>query len=403
MSQSQRFVNIKEFLVTGYARESTNTIIPLDVVTIISLYIGDIVFNIYNSKFKKTFSSAIRFWINQTAYFFLNSNRRTLFCKGFNYWGQLGIGEALGDGSSHKINTIHPFFGNKKKMKFISNGLSNCHVFVYTLNNKLYAMGDNNCGQMGCKTNTPKNFSPILVNYEFKNLLIDIKCGGDHTLFLTDIGTVYSCGDNDYNQLGHELKKKYLIKQINDIKNIKIIQCGQWHSYCLNSNGFLYTFGSNEYGQLCVSQKESNTNIVNKIKNYKFQFISSGHSHGIGLSLNNNCNIYGWGNNSCGQCGIGSLQCNKIFGCKKIKFNKEIDSVKCGQDHNIIRTNDNCYYTFGSNEYGECLLFTREQKIVSPTLISLTLLENEIKTGPIVDILPGCDVSFLVVTEKMFQ
>ena len=39
----------------------------------------------------------------------------------------------------------------------------------------------------------------------FKNghLIEQLACGWNHTVFLLDSGTVYSCGLNDYGQTGH--------------------------------------------------------------------------------------------------------------------------------------------------------------------------------------------------------
>ena len=99
----------------------------------------------------------------------------------------------------------------------------------------------------------------------------------------------YSCGNNKYNQLGYKSSNKICeIQHINGLKNIKNIQCGELHSYCLDTTGTLYTFGCNGVGQLCVSLQESNNNLINKITNCKFQLISSGSRHGIGISLTSN-------------------------------------------------------------------------------------------------------------------
>ena len=44
----------------------------------------------------------------------------------------------------------------------------------------------------------------LLVDF-FKNghLIEQLACGWNHTVFLLDSGTVYSCGLNDYGQTGH--------------------------------------------------------------------------------------------------------------------------------------------------------------------------------------------------------
>ena len=98
-------------------------------------------YSIYNSKFyneTKELKNVIKFFINKNSYFYLSIEKESelkLFCKGKNKYGQLGIG--IDDKKDRHKNTIHPFFINKKmKIKFISNGLQNDHIFIYTTNNK---------------------------------------------------------------------------------------------------------------------------------------------------------------------------------------------------------------------------------------------------------------------------
>lgn len=42
---------------------------------------------------------------------------------------------------------------------------------------------------------------------EAKNLK-QASCGATHTLLLLDDGRVFSCGNNDHGQIGHELSRK---------------------------------------------------------------------------------------------------------------------------------------------------------------------------------------------------
>lgn len=38
--------------------------------------------------------------------------------------------------------------------------------------------------------------------------LVQAACGATHTLLLTQSGKVYSCGNNDFGQLGHDQSRK---------------------------------------------------------------------------------------------------------------------------------------------------------------------------------------------------
>ena len=204
MSDLKRKVSRKRLLVEGFVRRnSTNNnfyCYPIALLNIIISFYTAAIHQIFDSKFAQVIehNNGIKgFWINYSSFYFLtNTTTNSLFCKGWNGFGQLGMDTV----SRLKTNTIHPFFDQKKCVKFISNGLQNLHVFVYTTDNKLYGMGKNECKQMGCKTNN-KLINLII---QLKNVLTDIQCGNYHTLFLTDIGNVFSCGNNKHNQLGYK-------------------------------------------------------------------------------------------------------------------------------------------------------------------------------------------------------
>ena len=42
----------------------------------------------------------------------------------------------------------------------------------------------------------------------FSSKVRDVACGWEHTAFLTNDGVVYTCGNNDFGQLGHSKSSK---------------------------------------------------------------------------------------------------------------------------------------------------------------------------------------------------
>lgn len=50
--------------------------------------------------------------------------------------------------------------------------------------------------------------SPKEMNWSCSDEIELISCGNLHTLFVTQNGKVFSCGNNDYGQLGHDLSRK---------------------------------------------------------------------------------------------------------------------------------------------------------------------------------------------------
>ena len=72
-----------------------------------------------------------------------------------------------------------------------------------------------------------------------------VACGYFHTLFLIDDGTVYSCGNNDFSQLGHDgsTTRPERITSL-EAQFIKQVSCGHSFSLALSKLGQLFCWGS---------------------------------------------------------------------------------------------------------------------------------------------------------------
>ena len=75
---------------------------------------------------------------------------------------------------------------------------------------------------------------------------------------------------------------------------------------------------------------------INKIIN-KYKKISCGAFHVCCIDIKNN--IYTFGDNSDGQCGI-SKEIKKISCPKLLEVNENIQSIDCGAYHTIIKTSN---------------------------------------------------------------
>lgn len=125
----------------------------------------------------------------------------------------------------------------------------------------MYSFGRNQFGQLGHSKletyNKPKKIK------ELENVnIIQVACGKNHSLFLTDTGVVYACGDMTSGQLGiGTTKQQTVTKPIRiqyDGSPIVKIGCGADFSAILDIDGNLYTFGNPEFGQLGKESKLNN-------------------------------------------------------------------------------------------------------------------------------------------------
>lgn len=73
----------------------------------------------------------------------------------------------------------------------------------------MYAWGSTIHGELGLGGIEEEHIlAPRVLNWYLANKVIDSALGENHTLFLTNDGKVFSCGNNDYGQLGHDQPRK---------------------------------------------------------------------------------------------------------------------------------------------------------------------------------------------------
>jgi alpha-tubulin suppressor-like RCC1 family protein len=93
--------------------------------------------------------------------------------------------------------------------------------------------------------------------------VISVACGDRHTVFVTEKGKVYVCGQNFNGQvcvliylimklgLGHKSNMdKPTLSELMDRRRIRKAVCGSRHTILISSKGELYTSGWGTFGQL---------------------------------------------------------------------------------------------------------------------------------------------------------
>ncbi|XP_039763322.1 protein RCC2 homolog [Pararge aegeria] len=146
--------------------------------------------------------------------------------------------------------TFHKF--TDKKYRLIVSGCSAGHSILVSEEGDAYTFGRNTCGQLGFGDTTTRNLPELVPTLEGLNI-IHAAAGRNHSLFVTDTGTVYACGDNKSGQCGLG-NTTPLIHKPTRIRYsgapIVKVGCGAEFSLILDCNGALHSFGLPEYGQL---------------------------------------------------------------------------------------------------------------------------------------------------------
>ncbi|KAG8431665.1 hypothetical protein GDO86_020543 [Hymenochirus boettgeri] len=116
----------------------------------------------------------------------------------------------------------------------------------------LWSWGRNEKGQLG-HGDIKRVEAPKLIESLKEEIFVQAACGRNHTLALTETGSVYAFGENKMGQLGLGNKTDAMPSPAQILYNgqpITKVACGAEFSMIVDCKGNLYSFGCPEYGQL---------------------------------------------------------------------------------------------------------------------------------------------------------
>ena len=273
-------------------------------------------------------------------------NDGSLWSCGYNGKGELGLGTK--DYDSHSTFTkVTTNINNDVKQ--IACG--RYHTFILKNDGTLWSCGYNEYGQLGLGNTTDRTtFTQVTTN--INNDVKQIACGYYHTFILNNDGSVWVCGRNNNGQsgLGDATDITTFTKVTNDVKQIA---CGEYHTIILKTDGSIWSCGKNNNGQLGLGDKtvkttftKVTTNINNDVKQ-----IACGHSHTI--ILKNDGSLWSCGYNSRGHLGLGDTTDKTTFTKVTTNINNDVKQIACGQNHTVILKTDGNVYACGYNSNGQ--------------------------------------------------
>uniref|UniRef100_A0A3B3VWH3 Regulator of chromosome condensation 2 n=1 Tax=Poecilia latipinna TaxID=48699 RepID=A0A3B3VWH3_9TELE len=141
---------------------------------------------------------------------------------------------------------------NDVHVSCVVSGPCAAHSLLMTTEGKLWSWGRNDKGQLG-HGDTKRLEAPKLIEGLADQVIVSAACGRNHTMALTEDGTVYSFGENKLGQLGQGSQTDAVLSpapiSYNGQPLVKVA-CGAEFSMVVDCKGNLYSFGCPEYGQL---------------------------------------------------------------------------------------------------------------------------------------------------------
>ena len=174
-----------------------------------------------------------------------------------------------------------------------------------------------------------------------------VSCGADFTLFLTQRGEYFACGNDRQGQLGTGVLRGTGIGAIQfsmrvcflpNFQEVRKIACGFYHTLILTSRGEVYTTGlgkSYQLGNGKSIERQSIPHVVEGIRTHKIVDIAAGTQHSMCLSEKGVLIVWGDGDN--GQIGTSRKSIPSPHVLSYLR-GTSIKQIACGYEFSIFLT-----------------------------------------------------------------
>ena len=134
------------------------------------------------------------------------------------------------------------------------------HTVCVAEDGSVFAFGSNSRGQLGVGDKEERAVPTILRGELANKSVLQVAAGARHTISVTADGLVYACGNNGAGELGMgygwmggcSVPTQHSGQL--QLKNAVYVAAACKHTLCITENGTLFAWGDNEFGQLGVGE-----------------------------------------------------------------------------------------------------------------------------------------------------
>ncbi len=193
----------------------------------------------------------------------------TLWAIGSNTYGQLGNGES--GNPKHlpvQVKQTNPTDGDPIPMTGVASvSAGDTHTMILKKNDTLWAVGNNESGQLGNSSNLGINVAVHIMDE-----VAQVSAGFAHTMILKKNDTLWAVGYNGYGELGdgttNATSAPVEVKTAAGaaMTDVAYVSADKYYSMIVKKNGELWAVGKNEYGQLGNGESGPNVKAVTAVQ-----------------------------------------------------------------------------------------------------------------------------------------
>lgn len=290
----------------------------------------------------------------------------TVKCWGSNFYGQLGDGTNIDNGSPVTVVGI-------TTASDLAVGAN--HSCAMLTSGRAYCWGADNNGQLGNDATLANVTSPaqVALYTDFSQ----ISAGGDVTCGLRGGGTIVCWGDDSEGANGNNaaFTNNPTPVAVSGLISMTDVSVGRGHACARNSGNTFRCWGSNTYGQL---GNGSTTNSGVPVTTAPGTALSSAAGGDVSCALLSGGTVKCWGADDMGQLGDNPALASKTSPTT-VPGLANVSSIKMGLKHGCALTSGNTVVCWGRDTYGQ--LGDNPSFTNQPTPVAVSMLSSVASIG----------------------
>ncbi len=284
-------------------------------------------------------------------------------------WGGYGeVGFDLGLGTRWQISKSEPTQILSAKYGWLSVSVGTYHMVALRSHakpatpepsswRKTWGWGDNSYGQLGVGQGSESAYYyPQQTSGDYADWRT-ISAGDTHTIAIREDGSLWAWGDNGDGKLGLGLGADagdvFVPAQVGSGTDWAAVSAGATFTLALRGDGTIWVWGRNDYGQLGDASLASDfvQNVPRQVGGLAdWVAVAAGHSHA--MALKSDGTLWGWGLNSNGELGLGSMGTSALVPTQ-VGTDTDWSKVTTAWNHTLALKTNGALWAWGNNRYGE--------------------------------------------------